>query len=558
MITVRPGAALAVVATVCAALAVTLGAQSRQDTTMVPLFIPVDIAADVSSLPANEREALAHIVDAARVMDGLFLEQVWPGNPSLLLDLLGDTTASGSARLDFFRINKGPWSRLQENRAFIPGVPAKPEGAGYYPPDATREEVSAWIDGLTADARAAATGFFTTIRRGPDGALRTVPYSVEYQGPLAIAGAHLRAAAALTRQPTLARYLTSRADAFMSNDYYDSDIAWMELDASIEPTIGPYEVYEDGWFNYKAAFEAFVTIRDDAETDKLVRFGNTLQELEDHLPIDPRLRNLTLGGLAPIRVVNVVFTAGDANSGVQTAAFNLPNDERIVSEKGSKRVMLKNVQEAKFNMVLRPIVAVALPASEVDDVSFDAFFTHILMHELMHGLGPHTIVDGAGDTTTVRQQLRETYSAIEEAKADVSGLWALRYLVDAGTVDRSLVRQMYTTFLASTFRSIRFGISEAHGRGVAIQLNTFLDHGAVTVTDGRFMVDHDKIPDAVEALTTQLMTIQAAGDYAQAERLLETMGVVRPEVQQVLDRLRNVPIDIQPRYTTADELRAGR
>ena len=525
---------------------------------MVPLFIPVDIAADVSGLPANEREALALVVEAARVMDGLFLEQVWAGNPSLLLDLQGDTTARGVANLSFFLINKGPWSRLEENNAFIPGVPAKPAGAGYYPPDTTREEVSAWIDGLIGDARAAATGFFTTIRRGPDGALRAVPYSIEYQGPLAIAAEHLRAAAALTRQPTLARYLSSRADAFMSNDYYASDVAWMELDASIEPTIGPYEVYEDEWFNYKAAFEAFVTIRDDAETDKLVRFGETLQDLEDHLPIDPRFRNPALGGLAPIRVVNVVFTAGDANSGVQTAAFNLPNDERVVSEKGSKRVMLKNVQEAKFNMVLRPIVAVALPDAEADDVSFDAFFTHILMHELMHGLGPHNITDASGSATTVRQQLRETYSTIEEAKADVSGLWALRYLVDAGTVNRSLVRQMYTTFLASTFRSIRFGINEAHGRGVAIQLNSFLDHGAVTVTDGRFLVDHDKIPGAVEALTTQLMTIQAEGDYEAAEHLLETMGVVRPEVQGVLDRLQNVPIDIQPRYTSAEGLRTGR
>ena len=261
-----------------------------------------------------------------------------------------------------------------------------------------------------------------------------MPYDVEYQGPLAVAAEHLRAAAALTRQPTLARYLSTRADAFASNDYYDSDVAWMELDASIEPTIGPYEVYEDEWFNYKAAFEAFVTIRDDEETAKLARFGDTLQEIEDHLPIDPRFRNPALGGLAPIRVVHVIFTAGDANSRVQAAAFNLPNDARVVSEKGSKRVMLKNVQEAKFNMVLRPTAAVALPGSEIDDVSFDAFFTHILMHELMHGLGPHNIVDGDGRETTVRQQLREAYSTIEEAKADVSGLWALRYLLDTGTV----------------------------------------------------------------------------------------------------------------------------
>lgn len=301
------------------------------------------------------------------------------------------------------------------------GVPEKPEGAAYYPHDATREEIATWIDQLSDVERQAATGFFTTIRRNSNGALHSVPYSAEYQGPLAIAAAHLRDAASLTEEPSLRRYLDSRADAFASNEYYESDIAWMELDAAIEPTIGPYEVYEDEWFNYKAAFEAFITIRDDVETNQLSRFAAALQELEDNLPIDPVHRNRKLGGLAPIRVVNVVFTAGDANSGIQTAAFNLPNDERVIRDKGSKRVMLKNVQEAKFNHVLTPITFVALPSSERSEVSFDAFFTHILMHELMHGLGPHSI--RVNDRpTTVRQELKETYSTIEEAKADISGL----------------------------------------------------------------------------------------------------------------------------------------
>ena len=526
-------------------------------TTMTPLFAPVDIGADISSLPRSERSALARIIDAARVMDALFLEQVWAGNPSLLLALQDERSAVRRAQLAFFLVNKGPWSRVEENRAFVPGVPAKPAGAAYYPPDATRDEVATWIDGLSEGERRAATGFFTVIRRDPDGGLRAVPYSLEYQGPLTIAAEHLRAAADLTAEPTLARYLRTRADAFASNEYYESDVAWMELDAAIEPTIGPYEVYEDEWFNYKAAFEAFVTIRDDAETAQLARFGAELQELEDNLPIDPAYRDPELGALAPIRVVNVVFTAGDANSGVQTAAFNLPNDERVIRDHGSKRVMLKNVQEAKFQRVLTPIAALALPSTERTDVSFDAFFTHILMHELMHGLGPHSVaVDGR--ETTVRQALRETYSTIEEAKADVSGLWALHYLIDKGVIDRSLERQIYTTFLASTFRSIRFGIGAAHGRGIAIQLNTFLDAGAVTVgPDGRFRVDHTRIRDAVEELTSRLMTIQAQGDYDEANRVLETLGVIRPEVQRVLDRLRNVPIDIQPRYVTAEELAGG-
>ena len=534
-----------------------LGAQQRRlETVMAPLFAPVEIRASLANLPEHERRALARIVAAARVMDGIFLEQVWSGNPSLLLQLVEDRTPRGRARLNFFLTNKGPWSRLEDNRPFIPGVPPKPLGASYYPADVTKDEVEAWLAGLSETQRKVATGFFTTIRKGPDGELIAVPYSVEYQGPLAVAATHLRQGARLTTQPTLARYLESRADAFASNDYYASDVAWMELDASIELTIGPYEVYEDEWFNFKAAFEAFVTIRDDAETTQLARFGDHLQDIENHLPIDPTYRNPTLGALAPIRVVNVIFTAGDANSGVQTAAFNLPNDERVVQEMGSKRVMLKNVQEAKFSTVLVPISSIALPPGDRSDVSFDAFFTHILMHELMHGLGPHSI-SVAGRQSTVRQALQETYSAIEEAKADISGLWALHYLIDHGEIDRSLERSIYTTFLASTFRSIRFGINEAHGRGVAIQLNTFLDAGAVTVgPDGTFSVNHTQIRAAVENLTRKLMTIQAQGNYEEARSVLDTLGVIRPEVQQVLDRLRGVPVDIQPRYTTAEALAA--
>ena len=520
----------------------------------VPLFTPVDITADIDGLPESERAALARILKAAKIMDGLFLEQVWTGNPSLLLQLQDTQNQVDRDVLDFFLINKGPWSRLEENRPFVAGVPEKPKGAGYYPTDATREEITAWIDGLSDSDRRKATGFFTTIRRDASGSLQAVPYSLEYQGPLDLAATHLREAAALTTEPSLKKYLEARATAFRSNEYYDSDIAWMELDSSIEPTIGPYEVYEDEWFNYKAAFEAFVTIRDDIETAQLSRFSNELQELEDNLPVHPDYRDPQLGSLAPIRVVNVVFTAGDANSGVQTAAFNLPNDERVIRDKGSKRVMLKNVQQAKFDHILRPITMVALSPQERSDVSFDAFFTHILMHELMHGLGPHSIqIDN--QPTTVRQVLQETYSTIEEAKADISGLWALQRLIDKGVVDRSLERSIYTTFLASTFRSIRFGINEAHGRGIAIQLNTFLDTGAVTVSsDGTFQINHDRIPSAVETLTSRIMTIQAEGNYKEAQEMLEKLGVVRPEVQIVLDRLTEIPIDIRPIYATAEQL----
>lgn len=518
-------------------------------------FVPVEIRADVASLPANEQQALGKLVQAARIMDALFLRQVWAGNVATLVELLDDRSPLGQARLRYFLINKGPWSRLDRNRPFLPGVPAeKPGAANFYPADASRADVERWLGTLSEAERAKARGFFTTIRRtapGSDSPFQFVPYSLEYQGELGQAARLLGDAAALTTQPTLKRFLQTRAAAFRSDDYYASDVAWMEIDASIEPTIGPYEVYEDEWFNYKAAFEAFITLRDDAETANLQRFGAHLQDIENHLPIDPSLRNQALGALAPIRVVNVVFTAGGGNRGVQTAAFNLPNDERVIREKGSKRVMLKNVQEAKFRMVLQPISKVALTQADQTKVSFDAFFTHILMHELMHGLGPHDI-RVAGRQTTVRQELKETYSAIEEAKADISGLWSLQFLVDKGVLPAAIATSMYDTFLASAFRSIRFGITEAHGRGIAIQLNYLLDAGAVTVApDGTFAIASGKVRGAVEALTREIMTLQAAGDYARARQMIETLGTVRPEVQRVLDRLAGVPVDIAPNFTSA-------
>ena len=517
-------------------------------------FASVDIGADISSLPASERLALARLVDAARIMDALFLRQVWAGNDTMLHRLAREASDEGRQRLRAFLLNKGPWSRLDGDTPFVPGVPPKPAGANFYPIGATREEIQSWLESLGPEPRQHASGFFTTIRRDRAGSFVAVPYSSEYQPELTEAARLLREAAAATAEPTLRRFLETRASAFLTDDYYDSDVAWMELDAAIEPTIGPYEVYEDELFNYKAAFEAFITLRDAGETARLTSFSAHLQRLEDALPIDPRHRNPAVGSLTPIRVVHVIFTAGDANRGVQTAAFNLPNDERVLREKGSKSVMLKNVQEAKFRTVLQPIASIALATGSQQEVSFEAFFTHILLHELMHGLGPHDItVDGR--PTTVRRELRDTYSAIEEAKADVSGLWALQRLVDEGHVSAGIGRAMYSTFLASMFRSLRFGINEAHGRGVAIQLNHFLNAGAVrTAADGRFEVVGGTIREAVTSLTSEIMTLQAEGSYTKAKSMIERLGVVRPEVQRLLDRLDGIPVDIEPRFVTAERL----
>jgi hypothetical protein len=521
---------------------------------MTARFAPVDIGADLSALPAGERRALATLVQAGRIMDALYLRQAWGGNVAILSELLADTTPLGRARLREFLINKGPWASLDHNAPFMPGVPAKPEGGNFYPAGATKADIEAWLKSLPEAERGRATGFFTTIRRGPDGRFQIVPYSVEYQGELARAADLLREAAGLTSDRTLKRFLQSRAEAFLSDDYYASDVAWMELDSAIEPTIGPYEVYTDEWFNYKAAFEAFITVRDAEASSKLAKFGAELQDIENHLPIPAEFRNPSLGALAPIRVVNVVLAAGDGNHGVQTAAYNLPNDERVIREKGSKRVMLKNMQDAKFREVLVPISNVVLAPADRARVSFDAFFTHILMHELMHGLGPHDITV-AGRRTTVRQEMKEIYSALEEAKADISGLFALQYLVDKRMLDPAMEHTMYTTFLASAFRSIRFGVNEAHGRGIAVQLNALLDAGAVTVAaDGTFSVSAGKIKPAVETLTRDILMLQARGDYAAAKTMIERLAVVRPEVQRALDRLGHVPVDIEPRFVTAAEL----
>ncbi|HMD36623.1 MAG TPA: hypothetical protein VKH42_16735 [Vicinamibacterales bacterium] len=530
---------------------------SRSLQEMAARFAPTDIGADVSKMSESDRKVLAKLVEASKVVDALFLRQVWAGNDAMLVDLARDTSPEGRARLHYFLINKGPWSRLDHNAPFVPGAPThKPEAANYYPDGASKADIEKWIESLPDAEKARARGFFTVIRRSGN-AFSIVPYNVEYQSDLARAASLLREAAAAATEPTLKRFLTTRADAFLSNDYYDSDVAWMELKGAIQPTIGPYEVYEDELFNYKAAFESYVTIEDPSESAKLQQWSGQLQDIENNLPIAPAMKNPKLGALAPIVVVNEIFAAGDGNRGVQTAAFNLPNDERVTREKGAKRVMLKNVQDAKFAKTLVPISKIVLPSAEQKNIAFDAFFTQIVVHELMHGLGPHSIaVDGR--QTTVRQEMKEQSSFLEEAKADISGLFAVQYMVDKGVLPRTIEQTLYTTYLASTFRSIRFGVNEAHGKGVAVQLNYLLDQGGfVANADGTFGVNGSRIKEGIIGLTRDIMTIQGHGDYAAAKALGERLGNVRPVVQNALDRLMAIPVDIEPRFTTAAQLTAS-
>ena len=514
-------------------------------------FAPTEISADITKLTPGDAKALNKIIEAAQLMDPIFLHQVWSGNAELLQKLKMDTSATGQELLHYFQINMGPWSLLDNNTPFINIAPKeKPIGANYYPEGMTKEKFNTWIKGLNEKEREKANGFFYVIQDVENGVLQSIPYSIEYREWLEPAAKLLKEAAQSTENSSLKKYLTSRADAFVNNDYYASDVAWMELDAPIELTIGPYETYMDELFNYKAAFEVFVTLRDDAESAKLEKFSGYLQEIEDNLPFDAKYRNPKLAALSPIRVVDVIYAAGEGNRGVQTAAFNLPNDERVIREKGSKRIMLKNMQEAKFNKILVPISRMVLSQAQQNYVSFDAFFTHILAHELMHGLGPHNIMVN-GKETNVRQELKELYSAIEEAKADITGLFALQFLIDKGLLDKKMQEEMYSTYLASMFRSVRFGVNEAHGKGVAIQFNYLTDEGAIKInkTDGTFDFDSVKIKNAVKKLTGEILTLEAEGSYAKAKALIGKYAIIRPVMQSGLDKLGSIPIDIEPQFS---------
>ena len=556
----------AAVGSACAATGGT-PATTEQLTAMSARYAPVALKADTSHLSSGDRKAIAKLIEAARLVDVLQLRQRWSGNEALWAALKKDKSALGQARLNYFWINKGPWSVLDGHGSFMPAsyggmaIPAKkPEAGNFYPAGATKASLEQWMNGLKAEDKQQAQWFFTTIRAGKDGQYRTVKYSDEYKKELTQLARLLNEAADATDNASLKKFLSLRARAFLDNDYLPSDFAWMDLDSPVDVTIGPYETYNDELFGYKAAFEAYVNIRDQAETQKLDFFAKHMQELEDNLPLDAQYRNPKVGALAPMVVVNQVYGAGDGNMAVQTAAYNLPNDERIIRERGSKRVMLKNVQEAKFAATLTPISKLVLAPDAQQDVDFNSFFTHILAHEIMHGLGPHaTTVDGK--PSTPRQDLKETYSTIEEAKADITGLYALRYMMDKGQLDGTLgrgdvaERKLYNTFLASGFRTLHFGLTDSHARGMAIQLNYILDKGGfVALGDGRFGVDFGKIKQAVIDLDREFLTIEATGDYARAKALMDKYVVIRPEVQVALDKMKSIPNDIRPDFVTARAL----
>lgn len=516
----------------------------------VKQFAPATLTADVSRLPEAERKALDKLIEASRLLDPVFDRQACATNPEIRERLLADQSPEGRDRLAYFDIMRGPWDRQDHHRPFAVDRP-RPPGAGFYPEDLSAAEFQAWIQQHPGD-KAAFESLFTLIRRDGD-RLVAVPYSEAYAAWLAPAAALLREAATLTENESLRKFLRSRADAFLSDDYYSSDKDWMDLDSQVEVTIGPYETYEDELLGLKASFESFVTVSDPEASQKLSRYKELLPEMERNLPVPDEVKT-ERGGESPIRVVDLVYSAGDARKSVQTIAFNLPNDERVRAEKGAKKVLLRNVIETKFERIMRPIAERILDPAQRDHLSSEAFFNETLFHELSHSLGPAFTTVG-GERVEVRLALGASYSALEEAKADAMGAYNVLFMIQRGHFPADFREKLLVSYFAGLFRSTRFGVAEAHGKGAALQINRFLEERAARFDPQtrRFTVDTAELEAAITRLVRDLCLVQHRGDGQAAAELLAKYGEVSEPMRQALGGLDGIPIDIRPIYPLAGE-----
>ncbi|KAJ2716017.1 hypothetical protein H4R19_000882 [Coemansia spiralis] len=519
-------------------------------------YKPTELHADLSHLTDGDKQALVKLADASDMLSAVYYQQVWSGAPQLRQELARRAEAGMEDDRNvhrLFELLRGPWDRSRDNEPFVAGVGPKPKTANVYPEDMSADEFAAWTQTLSAEDARRAGGFYDVVKR-QGSQLALAPYADEYGALLRPAAGLLREAAELVADSSFAEFLRLRAAAFEYNRYVESEVAWLRIShaSALEAAIGPYETYEDAMFSAKAFFEAMIHVRDFAATATVDKFTGSLALVERHLPIPAEYRNPELVP-PPIVVVNQVYSGGDT-AVPMTAAYNLPNDEEAIERAGSKLTLIKNVQEGKFHSVLEPIAAQVLDPAELPHVSFAAFFTHVLLHEVAHSNGPHRTVQGGH---TVRSRLQELHSAFEEAKADIAGLFAARLLVDEGVIDDITMRQFYATYLASAFRSIRFGLEEAHGLGQAMQLGYLLERGAFTYdpVSARFGVDMEVIPQAVADLTRDIMLIQGDGDKLRAEQFRAKYGVLSPPVKQALDAL-DAPIDIAPIWVAIDRLRA--
>ncbi|MEZ4897809.1 MAG: hypothetical protein R2806_13280 [Saprospiraceae bacterium] len=495
-------------------------------------YVTVPLTSDLTVLSEKERQMIPLLIDAAQVMDDLFWYESYGGKDKFLESNLEPTAKR------FMEINYGPWDRLDDNKPFLPGAGAKPAGANYYPPDMTKEE----FDAAELPDKA---GLYTFIRRGSEGKLETIPYHQQFNMLVNRASNLLTQAADLAEDPGLKRYLQLRAQALLDDEYQESDRAWLDMkNNTLDVVIGPIETYEDQLFGYKAAHEAYVLIKDQEWSKRLSRFAQFLPELQSGLPVPVAYKQEKPGTDTDLNAYDVVYYAGEANAGGKTIAINLPNDEQVQLEKGTRRLQLKNVMRAKFDKILVPLADELIDPDQVDLINFDAFFANTMFHEVAHGLGIKNTINGKG---TVRMALKEHYSALEEGKADILGLYMVKQLHDKGEIDGDYQSNV-VTFMASIFRSIRFGGADAHGRANMVRFNFLKDMGAFERDEatGKYRVNFDKFQQATDALSTKILTLQGDGDYQGVAQFVDKNGVVSAQLQADLDRCAalGIPVDL--------------
>lgn len=516
--------------------------------TMREQFAIVEMNPDTSFLTDEENAVINKLNRVGELMSEIYLRQRSENNPGWKAEIEAADVENKDLILNLFNLHFGPWDTLNENKPFYGDTPM-PDGAAFYPANMTKEEFESWIADHPDDEEAFKSGY-TVIRRDGDG-LVAIPYSEHYRDWLVPAANLMREAAEITTNESLKKFLTLRADSFLTDDYYESELAWMDLDGPIEAAIGPYEVYTDALFGYKTAYEAFITVKNPEESAALAKYKDFLRDMEENLPVDDSYKNFKRGFESPIAATYQVHGGGDNVPGVQTIAFNLPNDERVREAKGAKKVILNNVLGAKFDRILAPMAEIVLVSDQAGLLKKEHMQNKTLFHELSHSLGPGTImVDG--EETTVNAQLQELYSPIEEGKADVMGGYNVLYMMDRGELPESERDSYLATHFVGLFRSMRFGVVAAHARGAAFQFTYYKEAGAVTVEDGKFRLDFDKLAQAISDLTRDVVMLQGDGDYDTAKKFLDEYATLDTDAQAVIAALTVLPVDIQPVYK--DEL----
>lgn len=495
-------------------------------------YAVVKLTTDLSKLTEKEKQMIPVLLEVAQIMDDIFWEQTW-GDKHALLDTIKDPYAK-----QFVEINYGPWDRLDENKPFIAGIGEKPKGANFYPADMTKEEFEKWNDKNKSSQ-------YTVVVRNADKSLKSVWYHEIYAEKIKKASDLLLKASDLAEDAGLKKYLTLRAKALLTDNYFESDMAWMDMKTNtLDIVAGPIENYEDELFGYKAAHEASVLVKDKEWSTKLAKFAAMLPALQKELPCDPKYKKEIPGTSSDLNAYDILYYAGNSNSGGKTIAINLPNDEKVQLAKGSRRLQLKNAMQAKFDKILVPIANVLIEPEQRKNIKFDAFFGNVMFHEVAHGLGIKNTITGKGN---LRQALKEQYSGWEEAKADVVGLWMVSWLISKGELQGITVEDAYVTYMAGLIRSVRFGAAEAHGKANMMCFNFFEDKKAFSQNpDGTFKVDMDKTRQAINEWSALILSVEGEGDYDKAVNYLKENGKVRPELQAGIDKLKsaNIPKDV--------------